>query len=100
MSARQSEAVSKALRDVARGMTPYAAAKKHKIAFTTIYRALKRVNQRPKVVADSQDSLVRLQVANAGILDALTGEDIPLTPIEPAAATPEIPPDAPPPSAI
>ena len=42
MSARQSEVVSKALRLVAGGMTPYAAAKQVGIALSTIYRALKR----------------------------------------------------------
>lgn len=42
MAARQSDVVSKALRMVARGLTPYAAAKKAGIALSTIYRALKR----------------------------------------------------------
>jgi transposase len=42
MSGRQSEAVTKALALVAKGMTPYAAAKKVGIAFSTIYRALRR----------------------------------------------------------
>jgi DNA invertase Pin-like site-specific DNA recombinase len=42
MAARQSSAVDKALRLVAQGMTPYAAAKKTGIALSTIYRALNR----------------------------------------------------------
>lgn len=42
MSRRQSSAVDRALRLVARGMTPYAAAKKVGIALSTIYRARKR----------------------------------------------------------
>lgn len=42
MSARQSAAVDKALKLVAKGMTPYAAAKKVGIALSTIYRALLR----------------------------------------------------------
>lgn len=42
MGAKQSAEVTKALRLVARGMTPYAAAKKVGIALSTIYRALKR----------------------------------------------------------
>ena len=40
--ARQSSAVDRALKAVQRGMTPYRAAKKEGIAFSTIYRALKR----------------------------------------------------------
>ena len=42
MSARQSAAVDKALKLIAKGMTAYAAAKKTGIALSTIYRALKR----------------------------------------------------------
>lgn len=42
MAGRQSAAVDKALRDVSKGLTPYAAARKHGIALSTIYRALKR----------------------------------------------------------
>lgn len=42
MSARQSAAVDEALRLVAQGMTPYAAAKETGIAFNTMYRAIKR----------------------------------------------------------
>ena len=42
MSARQSSAVDKALRLIARGFTPYAAAKKVRIALSTVYRAVKR----------------------------------------------------------
>jgi transposase len=42
MSARQSEAVTKALALVKRGITPYAAAKRVGIALSTIYRAIKR----------------------------------------------------------
>jgi transposase len=42
MPARQSAAVDKALKLVAKGLTPYAAAKKVGIALSTIYRALKR----------------------------------------------------------
>lgn len=46
MAARQSEAVSKALRQVERGKTPYRAAKDTGIALSTIYRALKRLKTR------------------------------------------------------
>ena len=42
MSARQSEAVTRALKLVARGSTPYAAAKKVGVALSTIYRAIER----------------------------------------------------------
>lgn len=46
MSGKQSAAVEKALRDVARGLTAYAAAKKHRLALSTIYRAQKRQRER------------------------------------------------------
>ena len=42
MSARQSAIVDEALRLVAQGMTPYAAAKKTGIAMSTVYKAVKR----------------------------------------------------------
>jgi transposase len=42
MSRRQSAAVDKALKLVAKGLTPYAAAKKMGLALSTIYRAVKR----------------------------------------------------------
>lgn len=42
MSGKQSAAVDKALRMIARGSTAYAAAKHHGIALSTIYRAQKR----------------------------------------------------------
>lgn len=42
MAARQSDVVTKALRAVARGQTPYSVAKKYGIVLSTIYRALKR----------------------------------------------------------
>lgn len=42
MSGRQSEVVSKALRRIAQGVTPYRAAKDAGIALSTIYRAIKR----------------------------------------------------------
>lgn len=42
MSGRQSEAVTKALALVAKGMTAYAAAKRMGLALSTIYRALAR----------------------------------------------------------
>ena len=47
MSARQSAVVDEALRLVAAGMTPYAAAKKTGIALSTIYRALARAKNGP-----------------------------------------------------
>lgn len=40
MSGRPSAATEKALKLIAKGMTPYAAAKKVGIALSTIYRAL------------------------------------------------------------
>lgn len=42
MSGRPSAATEQALKLVAKGMTPYAAAKKVGIALSTIYRALKK----------------------------------------------------------
>jgi transposase len=42
MSGRPSAATEKALALVAKGLTPYAAAKKVGIALSTIYRALKK----------------------------------------------------------
>lgn len=45
MTARQSVEVTRALTLVAKGMTPYAAAKKTGIALSTIYRAIKRHSQ-------------------------------------------------------
>ena len=45
MAARQSAATDKALALVAKGLTPYAAAKKIGIALSTIYRALKRARK-------------------------------------------------------
>jgi hypothetical protein len=42
MSGKQSADTERALRLVAKGITPYAAAKKVGIALSTIYRALKR----------------------------------------------------------
>jgi transposase len=42
MTARQSAAVDRALKLVAKGWTAYAAAKKEGVALSTIYRAIKR----------------------------------------------------------
>lgn len=42
MSGKQSAAVDRALKLVAKGWTAYAAAKKEGIALSTIYRAIKR----------------------------------------------------------
>lgn len=42
MPAKQSYEVTKALELVKSGITPYAAARKMKIALSTIYRAIKR----------------------------------------------------------
>ena len=42
MSGRPSAATERALKLIAKGMTPYAAAKKVGIALSTIYRAQKR----------------------------------------------------------
>ena len=46
MSGRRSAATDKALALVARGMTPYAAAKKVGIALSTIYRALAKLKEK------------------------------------------------------
>jgi transposase len=46
MSGKPSADTEKALKLVAKGMTPYAAAKKVGIALSTIYRALKREKER------------------------------------------------------
>lgn len=48
IGARQSAAVDKAMRLIARGLTPYAAAKRVGIALSTIYRALRRLEQQAK----------------------------------------------------
>jgi hypothetical protein len=53
MSARQSAAVDEALRLVAKGLTPYAAAKKVGIALTTIYRAVQRQKEQRKAALRS-----------------------------------------------
>ena len=53
MSARQSSAVDEALRLVASGLTPYAAAKKTGIAFGTIYAAIKRQKANTALSASS-----------------------------------------------
>ena len=45
MSGKQSAAVDKALRAVARGSTAYAAARAQGIALSTIYRALARARR-------------------------------------------------------
>jgi len=45
LTAKQSSAVDKALRQIARGKTAYRAAKDCGIALSTIYRALKRQRQ-------------------------------------------------------
>ena len=50
MGSRQSSAVDHALSLVDAGMTPYKAAQKAGIAFSTIYRALKRQRSKAKVV--------------------------------------------------
>lgn len=42
MSGRPSAATEQAMRLIAKGLTPYAAAKKVGIALSTIYRALKK----------------------------------------------------------
>ena len=46
MSARQSAAVDRALKRIAKGSTPYAAAKKEGLALSTVYRAVKRNNEK------------------------------------------------------
>lgn len=51
MGARQSSAVDNAVRLVSKGWTPYAAAKHCGIALSTIYRALKRAENRPPETA-------------------------------------------------
>jgi len=57
MSGRQSEIVSKALKMVGKGITPYAAAKKTGIALSTIYRAIKRNQIKTIEVKNGQSSL-------------------------------------------
>ena len=52
MSGRQSAATGRALRLVAQGMTPYAAAKKTGIALSTIYRAVKANPRTPAAVRE------------------------------------------------
>jgi hypothetical protein len=55
MSGRNSSATDKALRDVARGMTMYAAAKKRGLAQSTVQRAVRR---QAKSVRAAQDKAV------------------------------------------
>lgn len=45
MAGRQSSAVDRALKRIAKGSTAYAAAKAEGLALSTIYRALKRLKQ-------------------------------------------------------
>ena len=42
MSARQSAATDRALRSIALGLSMYAAAKRHRLAYTTVWRAVQR----------------------------------------------------------
>lgn len=48
MTGRMSGATEKALALIAKGLTPYAAAKKVGIALSTIYRAQKRIKEKRK----------------------------------------------------
>lgn len=48
MSGKPSADTERAIKLVAKGMTPYAAAKKVGIALSTIYRALKREKEKTK----------------------------------------------------
>lgn len=48
MTGQVSAATERALKLVAKGMTPYAAAKKTGIALSTIYRAQKRLREKEK----------------------------------------------------
>jgi uncharacterized protein YfkK (UPF0435 family) len=64
MMGHQTNAVTRALRMVDAGMTAYAAAKKTRIALSTIYRALKRREQQPvDTVEAALDRLARLRSA-------------------------------------
>lgn len=45
MSGKQSSAVDRALKRIQKGATAYSAAKREKIALSTIYRALKRLRK-------------------------------------------------------
>jgi transposase len=54
MSAKQSSDTDRALKLVAKGMTPYAAAKKVGIALSTIYRALARRTPRTSTDAETR----------------------------------------------
>ena len=55
MSARQSAAADRALRSIASGMSMYAAAKKHKLAYSTVWRAVQR---QAKAVRAAQNGAV------------------------------------------
>jgi len=61
MSARQSAATDRALRSIALGLSMYAAAKKHRLAYSTVYRAVQR---QAKGVRAAQDKAV-FEVVNA-----------------------------------
>ena len=54
MSGRISAVVERALADVARGMTVYAAAKAHGVAQSTLHRQLARSDTRPRCPACGQ----------------------------------------------
>ena len=55
MAARQSAATYRALRSIASGMSMYAAAKKHRLAYSTVWRAVQR---QAKAVRAAQDRAV------------------------------------------
>ena len=55
MSGRNSAAADRALRSIASGMSMYAAAKKHKLAYSTVWRAVQR---QAKAVRAAQDRAV------------------------------------------
>ena len=54
MAGKQSADVDRALKLIAKGETPHAAAKKVGIAISTIYRALKRIRERQAAGASEQ----------------------------------------------
>ena len=54
MSARQSAAVDRALKRIAKGSTAYAAAKREGLALSTVYRAVKRQKEKAAATENPQ----------------------------------------------
>ena len=67
MAARQSAATDRALRSIALGMSMYAAAKKHRLAYTTVWRAVQR--QRAEAAELRYQAVRAAQAAGAATVE-------------------------------